>query len=156
MFDTDNWQDPSDDKRVNIALYHGSISNCKTDLGWTMERGENDITIFDSFDYAFLGDIHKTNQSLDKEGRIRYCGSTIQQNHGETNDKGFLLWDITNKEKFSVKHVHIKNPKPFVTLRLTPTGRVPYKTETPKGARLRLVSENNLPLDVIRKSIDVA
>ena len=41
------------------------------------------------FDYGFLGDIHKTNQVLDHAGHIRYCGSTVQQNHGETNDKGF-------------------------------------------------------------------
>ena len=156
VFDTENWALPQDKEKVNIALYHGSISNCKTDLGWVMERGENDITIFDNFDYAFLGDIHKTNQSLDKEGRIRYCGSTVQQNHGETNDKGFLLWDIADKDKFDVKHIHIENPKPFVTLRLTPKGRLPYKVEAPLGARLRLVSENNLPLDVVRKAIDVA
>tara|TARA_R110000824_G_scaffold5670_9_gene26096 strand:+ start:28598 stop:31750 length:3153 start_codon:yes stop_codon:yes gene_type:complete len=156
VFDTENWILPSDNNKINIALYHGSISNCKTDLGWVMERGENDITIFDNYDYAFLGDIHKTNQTLDKEGRIRYCGSTVQQNHGETNDKGFLLWDITDKNKFSVKHEHIKNPKPFVTLRLTPKGRLPYKIDAPAGARLRLVSENNLPLDIVRKAIDVA
>jgi len=156
VFDTDNWILPSDKDKINIALYHGSISNCKTDLGWVMERGENDIAIFDNFDYAFLGDIHKTNQTLDEEGRIRYCGSTVQQNHGETNDKGFLLWNITDKEKFSVKHVSIKNPKPFVTLKLTPKGRLPYKVDAPLGARLRLVSENNLPLDVVRKAIDVA
>ena len=156
VFDEENWQLPTNNSKVNIALYHGSISNCKTDLGWVMERGENDITVFDNFDYAFLGDIHKTNQSLDPEGRIRYCGSTVQQNHGETNDKGFLLWSIEDKEKFSVKHIALKNPKPFVTLKLTPKGRLPYKLEVPSGARLRLVSENNLPLDVVRKAIDVA
>ena len=79
VFDDDNWVVPTDDSKVNIALYHGSISNCKTDTGWIMEHGENDISIFNRFDYAFLGDIHKTNQILDEEGRIRYCGSTVQQ-----------------------------------------------------------------------------
>jgi len=33
VFDEDNWQAPSDKSRINIALYHGSISNCETDLG---------------------------------------------------------------------------------------------------------------------------
>jgi exonuclease SbcC len=156
VFDADNWMDPSDSTKINIALYHGSISNCQTDAGWVMEYGENDISIFDRFDYAFLGDIHKTNQRLDKDGRIRYCGSTVQQNHGETNDKGFLIWDIEDKETFSVEHHVLANPKPFITINLTPKGSMPKGTKIPSKARLRLVSENTLPLDVIRKAIDVA
>jgi DNA repair exonuclease SbcCD ATPase subunit/DNA repair exonuclease SbcCD nuclease subunit len=156
VFDADNWMAPSNSSKINIALYHGSISNCQTDAGWVMEYGENDISIFDRFDYAFLGDIHKTNQRLDKNGRIRYCGSTVQQNHGETNDKGFLIWDIEDKEKFSVNHFVLANPKPFITINLTPKGSIPKDTELPSKARLRLVSENTLPLDTIRKVIDVA
>ena len=156
VFDTDNWAKPSNSDNINIALYHGTISNCKTDAGWKIERGENDVSIFDNFDYGFLGDIHKTNQALDKEGKIRYPGSTIQQNHGETVDKGYLLWDIESKDKFTVKHYSIKNPKPFITITLTPSGRIPRNTEIQKGARLRLISENNLPLDVIRKAVEVS
>ena len=156
VFDEDNWMDPTDEDKINIALYHGSISGCKTDVGWTMEYGENDISIFDPFDFAFLGDIHKTNQVLDEDGRIRYAGSTVQQNHGETNDKGYLIWEIENKDEWEVKHVELKNPKPFVTINLTPKGRIPKGTNIPEGARLRLVSNNNLPLDVMRKALDVA
>jgi DNA repair exonuclease SbcCD ATPase subunit/predicted phosphodiesterase len=156
VFDADNWTDPTSEDDINIALYHGSVSGCKTDSGWTMQYGEHDVAIFDKFDYAFLGDIHKTNQVLDEEGRIRYCGSTIQQNHGESDDKGLLIWDIENKEKFSVEHFSFQNPKPFVTIVLTPKGRIPKATAPPTGARLRLVSNNNLPLDVVRKAVDVA
>ena len=156
VFDRDNWKPPSDRNRINIALYHGAISGITTDTGWIMEDGEDDINIFNNFDYAFLGDIHKTNQALDKKGKIRYAGSTVQQNHGETNDKGFLLWEILDKESFTCKHHILENPKPFITLNLTPTGRFPNKTNIPAGARLRLVSKNNLPLDVVRKAIDVA
>ena len=86
VFDRDNWSAPTDLGKVNIALYHGSISNSKTDLGWVMEHGEDEIGIFKDHDFGFLGDIHKTNQALDYKGRIRYAGSTIQQNYGETND----------------------------------------------------------------------
>jgi DNA repair exonuclease SbcCD nuclease subunit len=82
VFDRDNWKLPTNRDRVNIALYHGAVSGVKTDTGWTMESGEDDINIFNNFDYGFLGDIHKTNQLLDAEGRIRYSGSTVQQNHG--------------------------------------------------------------------------
>jgi len=156
VFDEDNWTKPSDDSKINIALYHGSISGCKTDLNWTMEYGENDITIFEGHDFALLGDIHKTDQVLDQDGRIRYCGSTVQQNHGETNDKGFLVWDIENKDKFSVKHVVLENPKPFITINLTPKGRLPKKLNVPSGSRIRVAANNNIPLDVLRKAMDVA
>jgi DNA repair exonuclease SbcCD ATPase subunit/DNA repair exonuclease SbcCD nuclease subunit len=156
VFDRDNWVSPTRKDDINIALFHGSISGVKTDTGYVMEHGECPIDVFDGHDYAFLGDIHKTNQILDEEGRIRYCGSTVQQNHGETNDKGFLIWDIKDKDDFSVDHHILKNPKPFVSIYLTPKGRIPKGLELDKGARLRLVSENNLSLDRMRKAVDVA
>jgi len=156
MFDRGNWSVPSNDNRINIALYHGSISNCKTDLGWVMENGEDEITIFEGHDFAFLGDIHKTNQALDKEGRIRYSGSTIQQNFSETNDKGCLVWDIHNKNDFTVKHISIPNPKPFITVELTTDGRIPKDFKCVEGTRLRLTSQNNLSLQAMKRAIDVA
>ena len=156
VFDEENWQDPSDYERVNIALHHGSINGCKTDQNWVMEYGDNDIAIFKNFDYVFLGDIHKTNQTLDDDGRVRYCGSTVQQNHGETNDKGFLIWEIEDKEQFTCKHISVPNPKPFITLELTPKGKLPRKADVPESARLRIVANNNLPLNVLKKAVDVA
>ena len=156
VFDKDNWIDPTDPSKVNIALHHGSVRGCQTDSNWTMEYAENEVTIFENFDYAFLGDIHKTNQTLDDDGRCRYAGSTIQQNHGETNDKGFLIWDIKSKTDFEVKQFSIPNPKPFHSLKLTQKGQIPRRASVPYGARLRLISENNLPLDRVRKSIDIA
>jgi len=156
IFDTDNWSDPTDPEKINIALYHGSVNGCKTDAGWVMEHGENDISIFEEFDFAMLGDIHKTNQVLNKEGRIRYCGSLIQQNHGETNDKGFLIWEIEDRDNFNVRHIKIENPKPFITIELTKTGKIPRKLKIPEGSRLRLVSNNNLPLNRMKRAVDVA
>ena len=156
VFDRDNWITPTDTSRINIAMYHGAVSGVKTDTGWTMENGEDDISIFNNFDYGFLGDIHKTNQTLDKAGKVRYPGSTIQQNHGETNDKGFLIWDIQGKDTFTCVHHALKNPKPFVTINLTPKGRLPNKLSVAIGSRLRLVSENNLPLDAVRRAVDIA
>ena len=156
VFDEENWVMPSDPDRINIALYHGSVSGVKTDTGWVMTHGDHDVSIFGGHDFAMLGDIHKTNQVLDDEGRVRYPGSTVQQNHGETNDKGFLIWEIEDKDTFRVSHHILLNPKPFVTIELTPKGRMPRGTKTPAGARLRLVSNNNLPLDVMRKAVEVA
>jgi len=156
VFDEENWKEPADLDRINIALHHGSISGCKTDQNWVMEYGENDISIFKNYDYVFLGDIHKTNQILDDDGRVRYCGSTVQQNHGETNDKGYLVWDIQDKDNYTCEHVAVPNPKPFVTVELTPKGKIPKKAVVPPNARLRVVSRNNLSLNVLKKAVEVA
>ena len=155
VFDEDGWIDPTDDNKVNIALYHGSINNCTTDVGWRMETGDHEIKIFEKHDYAMLGDIHKC-QHVDEEGRVWYAGSTVQQNFGEDNDKGFLVWDIEDKDIFKVKHVTVGNPRPFVTIQLTQKGRIPKNFCAPPGARLRLVANNNISLDRIRKVIDIA
>ena len=155
VFDRDKWVKPSDPNKINIALYHGSISKCKTDTNWTMKYGEDEITIFDDHDYAMLGDIHR-RQFLDLKGRVWYAGSTVQQNHGETNDKGILLWDIKSKDDWEIEPIAFKNPKPFMTIELTPKGRMPRKISVPTNARLRLVSNNNLPLSVMKKALNVA
>ena len=156
VFDEDNWVDPTDPDKINIAFYHGSVSGVRTDMGWIMDHGDHNVSIFEGFDYAMLGDIHKTNQTLDEEGRVRYCGSIVQQNHGETNDKGFLIWDIEDKNNFSVRHILLSNPKPFITIELTPKGRMPKGIRIPATARLRLVSNNNLPLNVMKRAVDIA
>jgi len=158
VFDEDNWTQPSDLDKINIALYHGSISGVKTDTGWVMQHGDHPLEIFTGLDYGFLGDIHKTNQCLDEGGYIRYPGSTIQQNFGETNDKGFLIWEIDSKEDFTCRHIQIDNPRPFITIDLTSKGKMPKNVEKaiPQKARLRLVSHNNLPLNVMRKAIEIA
>ena len=156
VFDEDNWTAPTDSNKINIALYHGAISGVETDAGYVLEHGEHPVEIFAGHDFAFLGDIHKTNQILDTEGRVRYPGSTVQQNYGETNDKGFLLWDIEDKDSFTCKHVVIPNPKPFITINLSPKGQLPKNLSIPDGSRLRIVSNNNIPVNKLRKAVDVA
>ena len=153
VFDENNWNSPSDENLVNIALYHGLIDRAKTDLNWTLE-GDHDISIFDKFDFAFLGDIHKT-QILDLKGTIRYPGSTVQQNFGECLDKGYLLWDIKDKQDFTCKLITFKNPKPFVTITLNPDATLPKGLDVTEGARVRVVSESNIPLHKMRRAIDL-
>lgn len=152
VFDEENWIQPTRPEKINIALYHGAIDKSKTDSNWTL-GGDHNIEIFDNFDFAFLGDIHKT-QKLDPEGRIWYAGSTVQQNFGESLDKGYLLWDIQDKDNFTNKLVTFKNPKPFITIPLTKAGNLPRK-KPPAGARLRIVSEENVTLDKVRKAVDI-
>ena len=155
VFDRDSWIEPTDTNKINIALYHGAISRCQTDTNWTMSFGEDEISIFDNFDFAMLGDIHR-RQFLDKAGRVWYAGSTVQQNHGETNDKGILIWDIKSKDDWEIEPIVLQNPKPFFTIPLTLRGRMPNNIDIPMNARLRLVSTNNLPLNVMRRAIDIA
>ena len=156
VVDEDKWVDPTDESKVNIALFHGSVAGVTTDTGWVMEHGDINIQQFAPFDYVLLGDIHKTYQKLDDEGRVAYPGSLVQQNFGESMDKGFLLWDIQDKDNFTCEHYPLTNPKPFVTIELTPKGKMPKNLSITDGARLRLVSQNNLPLDVMRRAMDIA
>jgi len=153
VFDEENWTEPTDYSLINIALYHGAIDKSKTDSNWTL-GGDHSIEIFEEFDFAFLGDIHKTQQ-LDKEGRIWYAGSTVQQNFGESLDKGYLLWDIEDRDNFSNRLITFNNPKPFITLTLSEKGNLP-RHKPPEGARLRIVSESNVSLDKVRKAVDIA
>jgi len=156
IVDPENWPETLPDDRVNIALYHGSIAGSTTDTGWVMTHGDINIETLAKYDYGLLGDIHKTHQKIDNDGKCAYPGSLIQQNHGETPDKGFLLWEIEDKDTFTCKHHQIENPKPFITIQLTPKGKMPRRADPPKGARLRLVSNNNLPLSTMKRAIDIA
>ena len=156
IVDPENWQETPPDDRVNIALYHGAVVGSKTDTGWVMTHGDIDIDTLAKYDYGLLGDIHKTHQKIDNDGKCAYPGSLIQQNHGETPDKGFLLWEIEDKDTFTCKHFQLENPKPFITIQLTPKGKMPRRADPPKGARLRLVSNNNLPLNTMKRAIDIA
>ena len=156
IVDPENWKKELPEDRVNVALYHGSVVGSVTDSGWMMTHGDISLDELEKYDYALLGDIHKTDQKVDKDGRARYPGSLVQQNHGESNDKGYLIWDIEDKYNWSTRHVSLVNPKPFITIELTRKGRMPKNISVPFGARVRLVSNNNLPLDTMKRAVDIA
>ncbi|NDC31403.1 MAG: hypothetical protein EBZ58_10805 [Bacteroidetes bacterium] len=155
LIDEDKWVKPSDPNRINIALYHGAIAGVSTDIGYTLEHSDHELSIFEGHDYAFLGDIHKTNQIVDTEGRVRYPGSTISQNHGETDDKGFLIWEIQDKNNFDVRHIVIPHPRPFITIKLDESGKFDETINIKPDARIRVICEHNISVSDIRKSIDV-
>ena len=160
IFDRENWvsfkEPPKNDPRPIIALYHGSINGVMTDTGYVIEHGDDVIDIFDGHDYALLGDIHLANQKVDPDGKMRYAGSTIQQNFGETDDKGFLIWDIKDKDTFDVRHIRIPNPKPFISIDLGLDGEIGDGVVAPKGSRIRLIARNNLSVDKVKNAIDAA
>ena len=114
-FDEASWGDlgPTDGK-INIALFHGAVRGSKTDIDWELD-GEVDASMFQGYDFVFLGDIHK-HQYLDEENRIAYCGSTIQQNFGELPGKGFVIWEIDSSDHYRSYHVEVPHDRPFVTV----------------------------------------
>jgi DNA repair exonuclease SbcCD ATPase subunit/DNA repair exonuclease SbcCD nuclease subunit len=154
VFDRDRWIKPSNPSAVNIALYHGSISGCLTSTGWAMTHGEDEVSIFTDHDYAMLGDIHKT-QALDREKRVWYAGSTVQQNFGESPRKGFLMWEIEDKDNHKVKFFPLINPRPFMTVTLNKDGSLPDK-HIPRNSRLRIVSRTNIDVSRLRHVTELA
>ena len=146
-FDEEGWKDlkPENKDEINIALYHGGVIGSETDINWQIE-GEVETSFFDGFDFVFLGDIHKM-QYLDKEKRIAYPGSTIQQNYGEDPGKGFLFWEIENKNEFTSTFHEVKHNKPFATVEWkgTVTDTVRGALNYPDGSRFRVKSEFQIP-----------
>ena len=78
---------------------------------------------------------------------IMYSGAAIQQNYGESTGKGFLLWDIRNRDDFDVTFHEIQHSKPFVTIDWA--GSVAETLVTAqghaKGARFRVRTHETIP-----------
>jgi DNA repair exonuclease SbcCD ATPase subunit len=114
-FDMDTWDEVKPvPGEINIATFHGGVEGSHTDINWKIE-GEVNVEFFKDYEFTFLGDIHKL-QYLDHEKRIAYPGSTIQQNYGEDPGKGFLFWEIEDKDNFRSTFYQIPHSKPFVTI----------------------------------------
>lgn len=154
VFDRDNWQAPSNNNDINIALYHGAIRGSQVGSGFSLDHGEDDMSIFSDFDYAMLGDIHKT-QSMDRDQKVWYAGSTVQQNFGESRLKGYLMWNIHSKDKHSIDKRLFQSPRPFITVHINQDGTLP-ETDVPKNSRLRLVCNHNLPMAKLKRACDYA
>jgi len=106
--------------KTYIALFHGAINSSLTDVGFKL-KSENDISMFDNYDFAFLGDIHKQQYlryGSNGKPNVGFAGSLIQQNHGENIDKGYLLWEIEDRDNFDVKSVRVENDYGYYTIML--------------------------------------
>jgi DNA repair exonuclease SbcCD ATPase subunit len=123
---------------TKVVLYHGTVDRSKTDVGFSLP-GKVTIDYFDDYDMGLIGDIHK-RQYLDKEKTIAYCGSLIQQNHGESIGHGYLLWEVETKKS---EYIEIPNDYGYYTIDID-KGIVPDVKGMPKKARLRVrVSNTN-------------
>ena len=153
-FDTAKYDDlkPSGDNPISIALYHGSVWGSHTDGDFMLE-GETKMSRFKEFTFTMLGDIHK-RQQMDAEGRIHYCGSTIQQNYGESGEKGFLVWDIAGPDEWNIEFYPVKHENPFITVDWQ--GNIIKTIDAciaawPAGARYRIKTEEQLDPTTQRK-----
>lgn len=58
-FDEAGWNNvQTDHDLINVAMFHGSVRGCATDSDWVMTHGEAEVSMFERFDFALLGDIH--------------------------------------------------------------------------------------------------
>jgi hypothetical protein len=123
-FDKENWDKLKPvENYINIALFHGSITGCMTDNEWRLQGCEENVDFFKDFDFCLLGDIHKHQYLAFRKDKndiqkpwIGYPGSLIQQNFGESVEKGYLIWDIRDKDDWDVTWKKLINMAPFVTV----------------------------------------
>jgi DNA repair exonuclease SbcCD ATPase subunit/DNA repair exonuclease SbcCD nuclease subunit len=94
-----------------VALFHGALNNAQTDVHYTLKT-KHTVKMFSEYHIAMLGDIHK-QQYLSP--RVAYSGSLIQQNFGESLDKGYMIWDTETGES---KFVKVPNEYGYYTIRI--------------------------------------
>ena len=135
----DCWTDEKDfitsdqvEGNTKVVLFHGTVDRAETDLGFKLPSDVH-ISKFKGYDMGLLGDIHK-RQHLNKEETISYCGSLVQQNHGEGLSHGYLLWDVPTRKS---EYIEIPNDYGYYTLDID-KGVVPIVDDMPKKARLRV------------------
>jgi len=137
------------DGENKICLFHGPVNKAETDIGYTVSSNSFTVDMFDGFDMALLGDIHK-RQTLGVP-HVAYAGSMVQQNHGEMlENHGYLLWDVKTR---TFEEFHIHNDYGFLTIDVV-DGKIPQwvydeiDTKLPKNPRLRLRFTNTEPSDM--------
>ena len=111
-----------DPNKVYLALFHGCINNSLTDINFLLS-GSHSLEKFEHYDYGLFADIHK-RQFLDRNKRFAYSGSLFQNNYGESNQKGVLLWSFDTagqRDDWSVstEFIEVENDYQFHTLDLT-------------------------------------
>ena len=130
------------DGDTKIVLFHGTVDKSETDLGFKLPSDVN-ISKFKGYDMGLLGDIHK-RQHLNKKETISYCGSLVQQNHGEGLSHGYLLWDVPKRKS---EYIEIPNDYGYYTIDID-NGKVPDCPDIPKKARLRVRVSNTKPSEL--------
>jgi len=86
-----------------VAFYHGPIYGCRGNNGYILQGDDiMRLSTFNNFDVGLFGDIHEY-QTFREDESVAFAGSLVQQDYGESLDKGYLLWDLetnTHQRKF--------------------------------------------------------
>lgn len=136
---------------TKIALFHGSVFDAKTDVGYTVTNKNITNEMFDGHDLALLGDIHmaQTLQEYDSANEkpiIRYAGSLLQQNHGESlTGHGLCYWDVKNR---TYQHVEIENDYGYFTIDIDDGKLVTDISAMPKKPKLRVRCKETIASEV--------
>ena len=127
---------------TKVVLFHGTVDKSETDLGFFLPSDVK-IAKFKGYDLGLLGDIHK-RQHLNKKETISYCGSLVQQNHGEGLSHGYLLWNVPKRKS---EYIEIPNDYGYYTINID-GGKVPDCPDIPQKARLRVRVSNTKPSEL--------
>jgi DNA repair exonuclease SbcCD ATPase subunit len=136
-----NWPKADDiDTKTKIALFHGPVDHSQTDVGYVVSSRHFTVDMFDGYDLALLGDIHKRQEMISPAGcKVVYAGSLIQQSFGESvSGHGFLIWNLDN---LTYEAIDIPNDYGYYTLNVD-DGIVPDVDDMPKHAHLRVKLSN--------------
>jgi DNA repair exonuclease SbcCD ATPase subunit/DNA repair exonuclease SbcCD nuclease subunit len=122
-----------------VALFHGNLSGSFSETMYKFENtGYDADVLFKNYDMVMLGDIHR-RQEL--RPHMWYAGSLIQQDFGESLEKGYLIWDTDTCEP---AFIPIQNDYAFYNLKVnykvTPTNLPVIQNCTTK-ASIRLTLE---------------
>ena len=152
--DKENWVfEPLTSDTKNIALFHGPVLDATTDVGYTISSRHFTSEMFDGYDLALLGDIHRRQTMISPKGcKVVYPGSLIQQNHGEALDKhGYAIWNV---DDLSVEYVDVQNDYGYYTLHVE-NGVVPDVTDMPMKPRLRVFVSKTDAADIKRVTTEI-
>jgi DNA repair exonuclease SbcCD ATPase subunit len=136
-----------------IALFHGPVDSSQTDVGYVVSSRHFTTDMFDGYDLALLGDIHKRQEMISPKGcKVVYAGSLIQQNFGESLDKhGFLVWNL---DTMNYEEVDIPNDYGYYTLDIN-QGIVPNVNDIPTHCRMRVRFSNTDNVGVKKAITDI-
>ena len=95
--------------------------------------------------------MNKKIKLIRKKPAIAYCGSLIQQNHGEDLDHGYIEWDLINNKSEFVK---IPNEYGYYTLEIK-NGIIPEVSDAPKKCRLRIQAYDMAASDLTNAILEI-
>jgi len=144
-----------DEDKIKIALYHGVVGGADFG-GFLVKDSEMEAKDFDGFDMVMLGDIHGRQRLQFRDAElgkpeIWYAGSILQNNYGEDEDKGYLLW---NTQTMVPTFVKVENEYGFHTIEVSQANyEIPERFS--KKPRIRLKIHDTSTSDIHRISTDL-